>query len=319
MLLEEVVSAFLYSRRHGIRESGAKRKSTPTTLINYDAQLRPFIAFVQSRNKHEWDAVSREDVRGYIEWVGRKENWSEATKLSHLRTLRTLMKFIEKDDECREAELRTFVKLMPAIPRNPPRKQIPSPVDLRRWRDAVKPKGKLGLRNYVAFSLWLETGLRSEELCGLRLDWLALDDSRIYIIGKTGPRNVPITDRMVRMLKTWLKKRSTMVHAKESPYVFVGRRGERLTPNGFGQTFRKMRAANPKLSRLSPQLIRHFFGTYYMKNGGELERLRLMLGHTTYYATQNYLHLAQVTGTEAKDELERVSPLQMVERTRVVE
>ncbi|WP_081820350.1 tyrosine-type recombinase/integrase [Robinsoniella sp. KNHs210] len=43
---------------------------------------------------------------------------------------------------------------------------------------------------------------------------------------------------------------------------------------------------------MHPHLLRHTFATSYIIGGGNLEMLRLLLGHYDYNVTRNYLHLA---------------------------
>ena len=49
-----------------------------------------------------------------------------------------------------------------------------------------------------------------------------------------------------------------------------------------------------KLSEnITPHKWRHTFATTFIKNGGDLETLRLLLGHTNLKTTQKYLHLSR--------------------------
>lgn len=43
---------------------------------------------------------------------------------------------------------------------------------------------------------------------------------------------------------------------------------------------------------MHPHMLRHTFATSYIAGGGNLEFLRILLGHSSYNVTQRYLHLA---------------------------
>lgn len=69
---------------------------------------------------------------------------------------------------------------------------------------------------------------------------------------------------------------------------------------------------NLKISRLTPHMARHVFCTYYLKNGGDIAKLKAITGHSSYQILDHYVHLAEVGGQELRDEQERVSPLKSV-------
>jgi site-specific recombinase XerD len=309
MLFEQIIQSFLYSRKHGL--SGAKKPCGEKTIKDYEWQLRRFFTFLESKGRTRYQDILRSDIRDYIEHVNSQKDWSAATKLTTLRPIRTLCKFVEQDEECVEAGLKSFAKVLPKIPKNPRREDIPTVKDLKKLRMSWNTASLSGLRNYVVNCLILSCGARIGEICWLRLDNLQLEQEILVLPkeGKTGTRVVPLEPQVVGLLKTWLKRRDKIQGAASVPWMFLARGAKQCTPNTFGQAFRRIRGEG---SRISAHTLRHAFGTYYLRNGGNMERLRMTMGHTTYDTLKGYLHLAEVGGKEAKQELERVSPLKML-------
>ena len=76
-------------------------------------------------------------------------------------------------------------------------------------------------------------------------------------------------------------------------YVFLQmRQQEAINSNVIKQLFSRIKKKSG-IDRLHPHLCRHTFATSYIKGGGNIEMLRLLLGHTDYKVTRVYLHLAQ--------------------------
>ena len=126
--------------------------------------------------------------------------------------------------------------------------------------------------------------------------------------GKTGERIVPISRAVVRLLRGWLRRREKFAKAD---YVFVNHHGEQMGRYTLDHSFRK-HWEKLKLSRLTPHMARHVFCTYYLKNGGDIAKLKAITGHSSYQILDHYVHLAEVGSQEMRDEQERVSPLKSV-------
>lgn len=62
--------------------------------------------------------------------------------------------------------------------------------------------------------------------------------------------------------------------------------------NTVKQVFQKLKKQTGIL-RLHAHLLRHTFATNYLVDGGDLETLRLLMGHSDLQVTMMYLHLAE--------------------------
>lgn len=313
MKLQEMVQLFLDSRKRGI--TGARKKASPRTVSVYDYNLRILSNFLATETGEggvvDYVDIKRLHIVQFIDWVDKKidkKEWSLATRLQVLRSVKTFFRWVEIDEDCREAGLKAFDKYLPVIAKCPRRIDIPQIKDLRTFKNTFNTKNRWGFRDYVAMSLMLDNGIRIGEVCNLKLDMLMIESRLMIVSGKTGPRPLPITEEMATLFKGWLKRRASCPTAKDSPYVFVSKYEPQMSPNGFGQRFRKHRKKFG-LPRITPHTCRHSFSTNFLIKGGDLEKLRLMTGHTSYEMLKDYLHLSKVAGTQMKDQLEKVSLL----------
>lgn len=148
----------------------------------------------------------------------------------------------------------------------------------------------LGRRNLVMLSLFLDSGLRASELTNLRMEDLNLEGS--YLIVRKGKgqkdRTVPLSPIMRRYLWRWLAEWRGKLNPRDES-VFVGKEGWGLQPVAVEHVCK--RALAHIGVKGGPHLLRHSCATFYLRNGGDLERLRLLLGHADLSVIKRYVHL----------------------------
>lgn len=138
------------------------------------------------------------------------------------------------------------------------------------------------LRELAIITLLIDTGMRTSEAAGLRKQ--DIKTTTVVVCGKTGEREIPISDETRRLL---LGLHAT--HGKD--YVFHGHKG-RLSRHGI---YRIVRGLMEKAGIQSPKLgghrLRHAFGKGYLVNGGDLRSLQQIMGHTNITTTEKYAAL----------------------------
>lgn len=143
----------------------------------------------------------------------------------------------------------------------------------------------LQMRNYIMFHLMLDCGLRRHEV-------IALDISDIQpncLVVKNSKYNksriVPLPEELHDYIILYLN----IENRKKGP-VLLGRYGDRITTNSIKKVFYNI--SKYTNIRVYPHLLRHTFATSFIAGGGNLEFLRIILGHASYNITQRYLHIA---------------------------
>ena len=146
-------------------------------------------------------------------------------------------------------------------------------------------------RNRCWVILMCDSGLRRGEIINLQIGNVHLERGFMIVTGKGDKqRFVPLGELSKISLSNYIHKYRN--EAKESEPVFVNRFGEKCTINTVKQVFQKLKKQTGIL-RLHAHLLRHTFATNYLVDGGDLETLRLLMGHSDLQVTMMYLHLAE--------------------------
>ena len=102
---------------------------------------------------------------------------------------------------------------------------------------AVCPKTKLGERDRAVLMVLLDTGLRANELCDIKLEDVNLIDSSILIRQGKGrkPRFVFIGKTTRKQIRKYLRLRKN-----DSPFLFTNKSGDKLVYTSLRQIVRRL-------------------------------------------------------------------------------
>ena len=156
--------------------------------------------------------------------------------------------------------------------------------------NGINDSTQTGLRNKCFIALMLDCGLRRGEIPRLNFSDLDLKSKTMVVKGKGGKqRVVPMGMVSSTLIIDYITK--FRANAGQQAPVFVDCNNCRCTDNLIKQVFKHIKT-NIGISRLHPHLLRHTFATNYIADGGDLETLRIILGHANIQTTQRYLHFA---------------------------
>lgn len=160
---------------------------------------------------------------------------------------------------------------------------------------------------FLAFSTTkINTGGRKSELLGLTWNDVDSENSRIHIgkileqcsgivalrtkSGADKARYVPMNEWVHECLLSW---KSVSKYTKQKDYVFCRDDGRPFSPRDIVDLFAKA-CIEAKVPNIGPHGLRHTYATHYMINGGKVEELKELLGHSTITTTMKYVHLAKM-------------------------
>src|SRR6185295_18129286 len=166
-------------------------------------------------------------------------------------------------------------------------------------------------RDLAIIATLRHTGLRVGELCSLRTDSVQISDRKgqLQVWGKgTKHRVIPLNLDVRKALDAYLAIRPK----RESPYLFIGQRGNGLTAKGVADIVRKY-TYQAGLQDVSPHTLRHSFGKHALDAGVDLVTVATLLGHqrletTAIYTTPSGRDLERAVAKLERDHLEPNPP-----------
>ena len=213
---------------------------------------------------------------------------SDETIHDYFRALKTFFKFTA--ERCETANPMAKVRVQR------PKEKLPATLDDKELYQLLTSAATL--RDMAILTLFVDSGIRSGELAGLRVPNIRAEV--VKVCGKTGEREVPISEETHRLLA------ALMASQPNQEYVFLGHKGP-LGKHGIYRIVRlHMRKAGITGPKLGAHRIRHAFGKNYLVSGGDLRSLQLLMGHKRITTTEIYTHLVT---KELIDKHHKFSPL----------
>lgn len=147
----------------------------------------------------------------------------------------------------------------------------------------------LNCRNKTMLMLMLDCGLRLSEVVNLKISDLDLKNNYLIINGKgSKQRLVPFGILTKKQLVIYMQYR---VNLNNNNSLLLNQNLTAITTNTIKMLFARLKKQE-KFKRIYPHLLRHTFATNFIYAGGNLEVLRVLMGHSTINITQIYIHLA---------------------------
>ncbi len=176
-------------------------------------------------------------------------------------------------------------------------RSLPKPISYSQAMLLLEQPAKLSTpeakRDKAMLELLYASGMRVSELMSLNLDSVDTEGGSARCFGKGHKeRVIPIAPRAASTLKEYLEEaRPHLVHNDAERALFLNRRGERLTRQGFWQILKGHAKSAGLDADITPHTLRHSFATHMLSGGADLRSVQELLGHANISTTQVYTHL----------------------------
>jgi site-specific recombinase XerD len=336
LLREQIVRVSRVDERGPIPEFLAKKdaEQAKQTCAGYRYALKRFLAFV-GEDATVGDVTEATGHR-FLRHL-REENLSDNTIATYLRSLKAFTRWMHKKGWT-ERDRFADVKQPPFVR---PKFDTLASTEKQAILTSLNPDTFLGARNLAILCLFLDTGVRREELVHLKEARVHLGEGYIEVYSqKTSDwRVIPLSSEAVAICQNYLKWRDRFMtrpirrradkadsnhRVKEarnrtSDTFFCTWLGGRLSVNSVGWMVRRLSAKLVEAGvnvRLHPHLFRHNFLTEKALDGENPSMVRRWAGHRKYEMTDYYFGLAEAKLAAIKPKQSTLAGLQILPKNR---
>ncbi|OXB90075.1 recombinase XerD [Geobacillus thermocatenulatus] len=257
------------------------------TIKYYRSELNAFVKLLKEQEIElrvsEWTG---ETIKRNVIMYMKEKGLKTVSINSRLRAMRAFFNFLEDRNLIKNNPMKD-IKLLKE------RKKIVETFDNQQIKALFKAcdlRTFIGLRDYTIMMLLLETGVRVNELVGIKTTDIIWEQKVIRIRNTKGgfERFVPIQDKMINQLKKYLVVRGNV----DTDYLFITRDNTPLSKKQVQDRIREYgKKAGIKNVRCSPHTFRHTFAKLCVLNGANAFQLQAILGHTSLEVTKVYVNL----------------------------
>jgi integrase/recombinase XerD len=271
----------------------AEKGASSNTIAAYRNDLEQLAEYLKaSGDGRGWETVDRILIQDFILNL-KQRKYAETTVARKVAAIRSFFGFLTAEGIL--ADNPTEGLASPRVGKMLPKAITPNEVDelLEQPCKRATPEAK---RDRAMLELLYATGMRVTELVSLDLGSVSVEGKNPFVrcTGKGAKeRIIPIHEQATEAIVDYLTEaRPLVVRNKNEKALFVNRRGERLTRQGFWLILKGYAKAANLRDDVTPHTLRHSFATHMLRGGMPLRHVQEMLGHANISTTQVYTHLA---------------------------
>jgi integrase/recombinase XerD len=146
-------------------------------------------------------------------------------------------------------------------------------------------------------------GLRTGELCNLKIKDISIENQDVYIKGKFDiERRIPVPDGVWLELLAYLQENQ----GKRGHLFLTDFKKAKLGIADVGNVLRKYVQVAELQGEITPKVLRHTFATHLIDEGVDIAVISSLMGHKSPAETSTYLHATEKNKVQA---IQMASPI----------
>ncbi|MDD5037799.1 MAG: site-specific tyrosine recombinase XerD [Dehalococcoidales bacterium] len=280
--------------KHFLTYLAAEKGFSDNTIAAYQNDLSQLAGFVdQNATKRRlmpsWAGFNRQGMLSYLLYL-KERNYAATTIARKVAAAKSFFSFMVTEGNLKENP--THNVSSPNVGRH-----LPKPISVSQVRHLLEEPDKLSApeakRDRAMLELLYASGMRVSELVSLNLEDIDIAGGFVRCFGKGHKeRLIPIYRQAALAVEKYIKEvHPRLARNKQEKALFLNRRGERLTRQGFWQILKGYAKSAGLDKQITPHTLRHSFATHMLSGGADLRSVQELLGHANISTTQIYTHL----------------------------
>lgn len=263
-----------------------ERRYSLHTVDAYARDLALFINFFEE--PLSVDHLAELEIRDFRAFISARaaKNIEKTSLAREIAAFKNFFRWLHKTHILKNAAVDLVL-----TPKRP--KILPKSLDVNETQDVLIEARNLaksdwqGLRDQAVLALLYGAGLRISEALSLNYGETDFRADFMRVKGKGNKeRLVPLMPLIAEAIEAYLK--AAPYTFKTGDALFVGARGERLSPRIIQRSMQKIRNYMGLPETVTPHALRHSFATHLLAEGGDLRSIQELLGHASLATTERY-------------------------------
>ena len=273
------------------------------TIRSYSATFQSLYAFFKDNkgiraNKLFVKDLSRRSINDYLNWLEMEKGNKVPTRNSRLASVKAFCHYAQYKDFKNLARWQDILSIK-SKKADMPYMSFLTQEGMKTLLSEVPTDTIQGRRHLAILAFLYDTGARANELISFSAHNLNLTKPYHVILSGKGrkKRIVPIHEKLVLILKAYMKDANIELNNISKQPLFVNAHGRKLISAGLTHIIMmyadKVRENFPALmpERLSPHSFRHSKATHLLQAGMNIIYVRDFLGHSSVKTTETYVRM----------------------------
>jgi len=265
-----------------------KHNYSEKTICSYDSGLRRFLYFLGVNGVSEIQDVTLDLLEKY-RVSSLDEGLKTGTVAMLLRVVKTFFKYLESEGIIFDNP--TYSLKLPKVEKK--MQYVPSEEDMIKLIAQPYTVTPTGIRDRAILEVAYSTGIRLEELTGLKLSSVDLKNKVLRVMGKgKKERIVPLTKAACKWLENYVSgsRQELLKYNLNEDALWIGNHKKSMSHAALGVRIGEY-SKEAGIRRISPHAIRRACATHMLRNGAHPVQIQMLLGHSDLSTLSRYLSI----------------------------